>query len=163
MGHIPFKERPKVEWEAQLADTERESTGAAARECRPGAPSAPGRAGAAPAQGSPPPAPARGAVARIYRPARSAMQAGNANSRHWVLEFEPGARAEIEPLMGWTASRDVAQQVQLRFATREQAVAFADRQGWAYAVAEPRAPRRRPKSYADNFKWRPGGTEKAGS
>ena len=44
-------------------------------------------------------------TAIIYRPSRSAMQSGP-RPRHWILEFEPAVAAEIEPLMGWTATRD---------------------------------------------------------
>ena len=94
-------------------------------------------------------------VARIYQPARSVMQAGRANVKRWTLEFEPQSAPFIEPLMGWTGSRDTLQQVRLTFPTQEQAVAFAERQGWAYSVSEPHQHRIRPKSYADNFRTRP--------
>lgn len=97
----------------------------------------------------------RGTVARIYRPARSAVQAGRANTKLWVLELEPATAPEIEPLMGWTSSSDTEQQVRLTFPSREQAVAFAERRGWAYTVSQPREPKIKLKSYADNFRWRP--------
>ena len=44
-------------------------------------------------------------VARIYRPAKTAMQSGQARTKEWLLEYEPEAAREIEPLMGWTSSR----------------------------------------------------------
>lgn len=40
--------------------------------------------------------------ARIYQPTKTAMQSGKANTRFWVLEFEPEECKKIEPLMGWT-------------------------------------------------------------
>ena len=52
-------------------------------------------------------------VARIYKPARTAMQSGPARTKEWVLEYEPEAPREIDPLMGWTSSRDMKQQLQL--------------------------------------------------
>ena len=81
------------------------------------------------------------------------MQSGNANTRHWLLEFEPAAPRATEPLMGWTSSPDTAQQVRLSFASKEAAVAYAERNGIAYQVIEPQAPRLRIKAYADNFRY----------
>jgi ETC complex I subunit conserved region len=49
----------------------------------------------------------------IYRPAGSAVQSGRANTKRWVLEFEPTSPPEIEPLMGWLASTDTQKQVRL--------------------------------------------------
>jgi len=104
--------------------------------------------------GSPEPLPARRASARIFRPARSAMQSGRAGTRDWILELEPGSPVSIEPLMGWAASNDPLQQVSLHFGSREAAIAFAEKEGWPYRVSEPKERKiRQPKSYADNFRW----------
>ena len=92
-------------------------------------------------------------VARIYRPAKTAMQSGLARAQEWVLDFEPAAPREIDPLMGWTSSRDMRQQVKLSFDTKEEAIAYAERNGIAYAVHEPASRKPKPKSYADNFKY----------
>ena len=75
-------------------------------------------------------------TARIYKPARTAMQSGPARTKEWVLEYEPEVPREIDPLMGWTSSRDMRSQVRLEFATREEAIAYAERHGIAYVVAE---------------------------
>jgi hypothetical protein len=88
---------------------------------------------------------------RIFQPAKTAMQSGRANTRFWVLEFEPVAPKEIDSLMGWTGSRDTQRQVQLRFETKEEAIAHAKRQGYSYALEEPHQRQIRPKSYAENF------------
>ena len=47
---------------------------------------------------------------RIYRPAKTAMQSGVAKTKDWLLESEPAPK-QIDPLMGWTSSRDTMQQV----------------------------------------------------
>ena len=91
-------------------------------------------------------------VVRIYQPTRSVMQAGKANVDRWVLQFEPRSAPFVEPLMGWTASRDTLQQVRLTFPTKQRAVDFAEGQGWAYFVSEPHRHPIRPKSYVDNFR-----------
>ncbi|MHB2166109.1 ETC complex I subunit [Alsobacter sp. R-9] len=90
--------------------------------------------------------------ARIYRPAKNAMQSGTAKTR-WLLEYEPATAREVDPLMGWTSSSDTRQQVKLWFDTREDAVAYAQRSGIAATVEEPNAARRRSIAYSDNFKF----------
>jgi hypothetical protein len=81
------------------------------------------------------------------------MQSGQAGTRSWVLDYEREEPQRIEPLMGWTSSADMKQQVRLRFDTREEAIAFAEREGIPYRVFEPNLPQRRRIAYADNFKW----------
>jgi hypothetical protein len=92
-------------------------------------------------------------TARIYLPAPSATQSGP-GSDLWRLDFEPEQPRSIEPLMGWTSSGDMRQQVRLKFATKEEAIAYAERNGLAYRVEEPRPnlAARRGASYSDNFK-----------
>ena len=88
---------------------------------------------------------------RIFRPAKNAMQQGRAGSDRWLLEYEPGAR-EVEPLMGWTSSRDTRRQLRLTFDSKEEAVAYAEKHGLMYSIEEPRERKIRPKAYADNFR-----------
>ena len=90
---------------------------------------------------------------RIYRPAKTAMQSGTANSKRWLMAFEPTAPKITDPLMGWTGSPDTKGQVMLRFDSSEEAVAFADRHGLVYVVTEPQSQTIRPKSYSDNFRY----------
>lgn len=92
-------------------------------------------------------------VARIYKPAKTAMQSGMARTRDWVLEFEQERPRTIDPLMGWTGSADTRQQVQLTFETKEEAIAYAERNGIPYTVYDPPSRKPVPKSYADNFKY----------
>lgn len=91
-------------------------------------------------------------VARIYRPAKNAMQSGRANTVAWVLEYEPEARRTIDPLMGWTGSPDTHGQLKLRFGTKEECVAFAKRNGIPYEVREPQERKLKIKAYAENFR-----------
>jgi hypothetical protein len=90
-------------------------------------------------------------LARILRPAKNAMQSGRANTKDWVLEFEPASARVSDPLMGWTVSTDMNGQVRLQFDTREEAIAYAQRHGIAFEVLPAREPRRIVKAYADNF------------
>jgi len=89
---------------------------------------------------------------RILKPTKSAMQSGQANTKEWVLESEPAPK-EIDPLMGWTSSRDTMQQVQIWFPTLEEAKAHAERNGWQYTIELPCIRAVRPKAYADNFAY----------
>ncbi len=91
--------------------------------------------------------------ARIYKPARNAMQSGKGKSEAWVLEFEQETPRSADPLMGWTSTNETKTQVRLRFETLEEAEAYAQKNGIAFQV-QPEAPvRRQKKSYSDNFKF----------
>ena len=92
-------------------------------------------------------------IARIYKPAKTAMQSGLARTKEWVLEFAPASPREVDPLMGWTSSRDMRAQVQLEFYTQEEAIAYAERELIPYRVFEPQPQRQIRKTYADNFKF----------
>jgi hypothetical protein len=91
--------------------------------------------------------------ARIYKPTRTAMQSGQAKTKDWVLDFDPEQPRNVEPLMGWTSSGDMRQQVRLQFDTKEEAVAYCERHGLAYRVIEPKQTTRRTIAYADNFAY----------
>lgn len=92
-------------------------------------------------------------TARIYKPAKNAMQSGQGRSDVWVVEHEPEAPREIDPLMGWTGSGNTQTQVTLTFDTKEEAVAYVERMGLAYVLAEPTPRKHVRKSYSDNFKF----------
>lgn len=91
--------------------------------------------------------------ARIYRPAKTAMQSGQNKTKRWLLEFEPGSAREVEPLMGWTSSSDMLHsQVRMFFESKEKAVAYALRNSIPHEVIEDDAESTRAgKSYSDNF------------
>jgi hypothetical protein len=91
--------------------------------------------------------------ARIFSPAKTAMQSGKAKTGYWVLEFDPAQRKKIDPLMGYTTSGDMLSQVKLTFDTKEEAVAYAEKQKIAYRVEEPKEAKRRQISYSDNFRY----------
>ena len=72
--------------------------------------------------------------ARIYQPTKSAMQSGLRNTKQWVLEFEPKEPKRADPLMGWIGSGDMEGQVKLQFNTKEEAVAFAEKNRITFSV-----------------------------
>ncbi len=92
-------------------------------------------------------------AARIYKPAQTAMQSGPARTKEWVLEYEPEVPREIDPLMGWTSSRDMKSQIALSFDTQQEAIAYAERNGIPYRLTEPSPRRPVRKAYADNFRF----------
>ena len=92
-------------------------------------------------------------TARIYQPARTAMQSGTAKTKEWVLDYEPEAPRTVEPLMGWTSSSDMKQQLRLQFETKEEAIAYCERHGIPHQVFESRPPVRPRISYSDNFAY----------
>jgi hypothetical protein len=91
--------------------------------------------------------------ARIYKPAKTAMQSGTAKTRDWVLEFMQSSAREVDPLMGWTSSSDTQTQVRLRFSSKEAALDYAKAHAIDAEVIEPK-PRKvnvRPGGYGENF------------
>ncbi|ATN34203.1 NADH-ubiquinone oxidoreductase [Rhizobium sp. ACO-34A] len=91
--------------------------------------------------------------AKIYRPAKTAMQSGKAKTHVWILEFDQAIPRKIDPIMGYTSSADTRQQLKLVFDTLEQAEAYAKREGIDYRVIQPKEPKRQVVSYTDNFRF----------
>ena len=91
--------------------------------------------------------------ARIYQPPKTAMQSGWAATHQWVLEYEPVQPRRPDPLMGWIGGGDTREQLRLHFDTRDEAVAYAEKNGIAYDLELPQARRVKPKAYADNFRF----------
>src|SRR5579863_9425367 len=93
------------------------------------------------------------ALARIYQPAKTAMQSGRAQTRKWVLEYEPASRRDPDPLMGWSSAKDTLNEVRLRFDTLEEALSFAKKLDLEYTLIATQTRTPKPKSYADNFRY----------
>ncbi|KVK43604.1 NADH-ubiquinone oxidoreductase [Agrobacterium sp. TS43] len=91
--------------------------------------------------------------AKIYRPAKTAMQSGKAKTNVWVLEFDAEVPRKIDPIMGYTSSSDMKQQLKLTFETQEQAEAYAQRKDIEYRVIQPKEATRKVVSYTDNFRF----------
>lgn len=91
--------------------------------------------------------------ARIFRPAKTAMSSGTANTQNWVLEFTPTSARSVDPLMGWTSSDDTQAQVRMHFSTKEAALEYAAHHDISAVVTRPRERRAnvRPSGYGENF------------
>jgi hypothetical protein len=92
-------------------------------------------------------------TAKIYRPAKTAMQSGKAKTHLWVLEFDQEVARRIDPILGYTSSSDMNQQVRLTFESQELAEAYAKREGIEYRVIQPKEVARQIVSYTDNFRY----------
>ncbi|MDE2597619.1 MAG: ETC complex I subunit [Sphingomonadales bacterium] len=91
-------------------------------------------------------------TARIYQRPKNAMQSGKALTDQWILEFAPAEARRADPLMGWTGSGDTQVQVVLKFASQDEAQAYADRYGIAAQVTATPPRTLKLQAYADNFK-----------
>ncbi|XP_070157188.1 NADH dehydrogenase [ubiquinone] iron-sulfur protein 4, mitochondrial isoform X1 [Polyergus mexicanus] len=89
---------------------------------------------------------------RIYQPAKSAMQSGTNNIHFWQMDFDTRERWE-NPLMGWTSSGDPMSNIEVNFATKEEAIAHCKKMGWDYYVQKPNLNEPKPRSYGINFSW----------
>lgn len=88
--------------------------------------------------------------ARIYQPAKTAMQSGKANTKAWLFEYGADVKNAPEPLMGWS-SGGTLQQIRLEFDTKEMAIAYATSHNIEFELAEPQKRSIKPKSYSANF------------
>uniref|UniRef100_A0A8D2MGC8 NADH dehydrogenase [ubiquinone] iron-sulfur protein 4, mitochondrial n=1 Tax=Zonotrichia albicollis TaxID=44394 RepID=A0A8D2MGC8_ZONAL len=88
----------------------------------------------------------------IFVPARNAMQSGANNTKKWKMEFDNRERWE-NPLMGWASTADPLSNMVLTFSTKEDAISFAEKNGWSYDVEEKKMPKPKSKSYGANFSW----------
>jgi len=88
--------------------------------------------------------------AKIYKPSKTAMQAGKRNTKKWFLEFDT-LDTGINPLMGWETSKDTMSEVKLEFFTKEEALNYAKKNNIEYYIVETRKDKIIKKSYSDNF------------
>ncbi|KAI8942514.1 NADH:ubiquinone oxidoreductase 21kD subunit [Plenodomus lindquistii] len=95
---------------------------------------------------------------RIYKPTKTATQSGNWNSSHWLMDWDvlPKGHRWENQLMGWQSSADFMNGHRIQFKTKEDAINFANKQGYEYFVQEPNTRKFRPKAYANLFTYKPG-------
>ena len=91
-------------------------------------------------------------VARIVEADRKATQSGKAGTGRWTLEFEREHAQRPDPLTGWNGSGDTRTQVRLSFQTKEDAIAYATKQGLAYHLVPAAPVNLKIQAYADNFR-----------
>ena len=91
-------------------------------------------------------------TARIFQRPKNAMQSGRALTDRWQLEFEPAEAKRPDPLTGWAGSGDTRDQLRLRFATAEAAIAYCEREGLAFSVVPAPEKTLKLQAYADNFR-----------
>lgn len=91
--------------------------------------------------------------ARIFQPAKTAMQSGRGGLKKWRLEYAPVSAKSVEPLMGWTSSSDTMNQVAIDFDSKESAIAFCQKHQIDYDLFEPKKRKLNIKVYADNFSY----------
>ena len=91
-------------------------------------------------------------VARIIEEQRKTTQSGKAGQGRWTLEFERQQPQRADPLTGWNGSGDTRTQVRLRFNSKEEALAYATRKGFAVHIVPAPPASLKIQAYADNFR-----------
>ena len=90
--------------------------------------------------------------AKIFKPAKTAMQSGRSKFNKWVLKFSDKKNQLKDTMMGWNGGSSTMSQIELKFSSKEEAVNYAKKNGIDYEVLETRERKVINKSYADNFK-----------
>jgi len=91
--------------------------------------------------------------AKIYQPAKNAMQSGMGKGKTWLLEFIPETPYFVEGLMGWSGMSETSRELRLKFPSKEAAIAYAEKNKLEFEVFEPNKRVERAKAYADNFSF----------
>lgn len=91
-------------------------------------------------------------VARIIEEQRKTTQSGKARDGRWTLEYERQEPLRPDPLTGWAGSGDTNTQVRLKFATKDEAVAYATRKGFDIHLVPAPPVSLKIQAYADNFR-----------
>ncbi|GJQ79123.1 Ndufs4 [Trypoxylus dichotomus] len=89
---------------------------------------------------------------RIYEPPKNCMQSGTDNIQHWEIDFDTRERWE-NPLMGWVSTGDPHSNLKVQFASKDEAIAFCEKNGWKWFLQEKTTKLMKPKSYGVNFSW----------
>ncbi|KAI4937693.1 hypothetical protein J4E85_000128 [Alternaria conjuncta] len=94
---------------------------------------------------------------RIYKPSKTATQSGDWNASHWLMDWDvlPKGHRWENPLMGWQSSADFMNGHRIQFKSKEDAIKFANKQGYEYFVQEPNKRKTVPKAYANLFSHSP--------
>ena len=90
--------------------------------------------------------------AKIFKPAKTAMQSGRSKFNKWVLKFSDKKNQLKDTMMGWNGGSSTISQIELKFSSKEEAVKYAKKNGIDYEVLETSERKVINKSYADNFK-----------
>ena len=90
--------------------------------------------------------------AKIFKPAKTAMQSGRAKYNKWVLKFSDKKNQLKDTMMGWNGGGSTVSQIELKFSSKEEAVNYAKKNSIDYEVLETSERKVINKSYADNFK-----------
>jgi hypothetical protein len=88
---------------------------------------------------------------KIYQPAKTTTQSGKKNQSWVVTPIDNQNHLSISDLTGWTSSNNTLTQLKLKFSNMEDAVQYAQTQGWDYQVIQPQSAKIIKKSYAENF------------
>jgi hypothetical protein len=91
-------------------------------------------------------------TARIIETDRKTTQSGRAKAGKWTLEFESDRAQRHDPLTGWVGNANTATQVRLAFATKELAIAYAEKHGFDYHIVSAPPVKLKLQAYADNFR-----------
>lgn len=91
-------------------------------------------------------------LVRISKPSRNVMQYGTAYAKTWKIDFDSKKRWESD-LMGWTSSADPLSNLSLNFSTKEDAIAYCEKNKLHWYVEDQPERKVRKKSYADNYSY----------
>ena len=91
-------------------------------------------------------------TARIIEQQRKTTQSGKAKAGRWTLEFEREEAQRPDPLTGWSGSGDTNTQIRLTFDSKDEAIAYATKKGFAIHLVPAPPVALKLQAYANNFR-----------
>lgn len=89
---------------------------------------------------------------KITNLAKNPMQSGLAKNNLWFLTVLPQKNNRyIDKITGWTSSNNTKTQLKLKFASKEEAIKYAQENNFEYEICEANPSTLKEKSYSDNF------------
>ena len=74
--------------------------------------------------------------AKIFKPAKTAMQSGRSKFNKWVLKFSDKKNQLKDTMMGWNGGGSTVSQIELKFSSKEEAVSYAKKNSIDYEILE---------------------------
>ncbi len=86
---------------------------------------------------------------RIIQPSRNIMQSAPNAEGKWHVEYNIAPKKTIDPIMGWTSTKDVSAQLEMTFHTLDEAKHYCDNNGLTYVIIKPHDRKVNIHPYAD--------------
>jgi hypothetical protein len=90
----------------------------------------------------------------IFQDTKNAMQSGTKKKKYWFLKIISDnnlKKSNKASLQGWNSSDNMYGQLKIKFYNKEDAIKYANNNGYEYIIKKSKNSKIRTKSYQSNF------------